>query len=283
MPHSKDPQQPKLSLKDRRRRLAWVKVAAGSAVVALSLVLIWNVARLPEITVAGVDVTGTKLVNASDVQKLAQSKLAGSYLFLVPRTNSLVFPRGSMVAAVVDAFPEVDAVSVVRDGWQKITVVITEREAVALWCLPVLPAQAGEGSSEGESVSSCYLMDKDGFVFASVKDDSKLLIRFLGIVSGEPIGQKYLSGDFASLKSFIEEVSSTAHRTPESVLVEDNGDVSLTFVQGGVLKFVLASDRDATLDNIASVFASRRLDTNEKLDYADFRFGNKVYVKFIEE
>jgi len=274
MPQSKDPKQQKLSLRDRRRRLVWVKVAAGTAVVALSVVMIWYAAHLPGITVAGVEVLGTKLVNASVVKNLVESKLAGSYFFLVPRTNSLVFPRGAVVAAVVQAYPEVDAVSVIRDGWQKITVLITEREPSALWC-------TAPGADTG--ISSCYLMDANGFIFTPVADNARLLVRFSGIISGEPVGQKYLAEDFAPLKSFVEEISSTAHRTPQSVLAEDNGDVSVTFVQGGVLKFVRTADRDATLNNIVSVFSSRRLDTNERLDYADFRFGNKVYVKFIEE
>jgi len=277
MPRPKDPKQPKLSLKDRRRRLVWVKVAAGTAVVALSLVVVWYVARLPEITVAGVEVSGTNLVDASNVKDLVESKLAGSYLFLVPRTNSLVLPRGDLAAAVVQAYPEVDAVSVIRDGWQKVTVLVTEREPSALWCLSATEQEADAGQL------SCYLMDKNGFIFAPAKDSSKIFTRFFGVLSGEPIGQKYLPDDFASFKSFVEEISSTAHRTPQSVLVEQNDDASITFVQGGVLKFVRTADHESTLNNIASVFSSRRLDTKEKLDYADFRFGNKVYVKFIEE
>lgn len=267
MPESK---QSKLRLKDRRRRLEWVKVAAGSAVVLVALVLVWNVSRVPSITVADVEVSGTKLVDQKAARALVQSKLSGAYLFLIPRANSLVFPRGDMLASLVAAFPEIADIAITRDGWQKLTVAITEREPVALWCA-------------NSDDSACYLMDKEGFVFSKAPAGTTLYIRFFGDSTEAPVGSRYLDGDFSSFKSFVEEVSSTAHRTPASVLVEDNGDVSLTFVQGGVLKFVLASDRDATLDNIASVFASRRLDTNEKLDYADFRFGNKVYVKFIEE
>jgi hypothetical protein len=126
-------------------------------------------------------------------------------------------------------------------------------------------------------------MDKEGFIFVEAPVDTTLYVRFSGLVAGDPIGSRYLDGDFDSFKSFIEEVSSTAHRTPQSVVVENNDDVSITFVQGGVLKFVRTDDSEATLDNIASVFSSRKLDTNERLEYADFRFGNKVYVKFIEE
>lgn len=264
------PKQPKLSLKKRRQRLEWVKVAAGTTVVLAAFVLVWHVSRLPDITVNDVEVTGTDLVQAETVQGILESKLNGSYLFVIPRANSLVFPKQDMLASLITAFPEIDRVAIVRDGWQKLAVAVIEREPVALWCTD------GEGSM-------CYLMDKEGFIFSEAPADTALYVRFSGVVLGDPIGSRYLEGDFSSFKSFVEQVSSTAHRTPRSVLVEDNEDVSITFVQGGVLKFVRTDDPDITLDNIASVFASRRLDTNERLDYADFRFGNKVYVKFIEE
>jgi hypothetical protein len=53
-------------------------------------------------------------------------------------------------------------------------------------------------------------------------------------------------------------------------------------VQGGTLKFVRTADRPVLLDNIASIFSARGLSASETLDYADFRFGDKVYVKFLE-
>lgn len=265
-----EPKQQKLSLKQRRQRLQWVKVVAGTAVVLVALALVWNVSRLPEITVNDVEVTGTRLVQADTVEDLLESKLNGNYLFIIPRANSLVFPKTDMLASLVTAFPEIADIAITRDGWQKLAVSIVERNPVALWC-------------SGGDASVCYLMDKDGFIFTEAPKDAALYVRFFGRIAGSPVGSRYLDGDFSSFKSFVEEVSSTAHRTPESVRIEDNGDVSVSFVQGGTLKFVLTDDREATLDNIASVFASRRLDTNERLDYADFRFGNKVYVKFIEE
>ena len=90
------PIQPKLRLQDRRRRLAWVKVAAGTSVVALALVLVFYVSHLPRITIAEVNVSGTNLVSASDVHALVSHELAGSYAFIVPHANVFVAPAASM-------------------------------------------------------------------------------------------------------------------------------------------------------------------------------------------
>lgn len=262
-----EPKQQKLRLKDRRERLMWVKVAAGSSVVAFALLVVWYGAHRPEVTIADISISGDSALAASAVEDVARSALAGSYFALVPRANAFVFPKDTLVAAIAHAFPEVAEISVTRSGWTALSISLTERIPVALWC----------------QSDSCYLMDKDGFVFAKAGNEKTTFIGFSGVLTGEPVGQMYLPGDFASFKSFVEEVSSTVRRSPESVLVEENGDVSLAFQEGGALKFVLSEDREAVLANIVSVFGSPGFGDGKTLDYADFRFGDKVYVKFIEE
>jgi hypothetical protein len=55
----------------------------------------------------------------------------------------------------------------------------------------------------------------------------------------------------------------------------------LTFVEGGTLRFVRTGDTGATLANIASVFGSETFRSDRLFEYADFRYGDKVYVKFL--
>lgn len=264
-----DPKQGKLRLEDKRRRLAWVKVAAGTAVVLVSLVVIWYAARVPEMTIASLSIQGTTLADSQEIERMVREQLSGTYAFLIPRAYSLTFPKSDMLESLMRAFPEIASVSITRDGWQALSVHVNERTAAALWC------------GDNDAAAECFLMDETGFVFAPYSGNT-LLIKFSGVIEGAPIGQTYAS-DFAEFKSYVEEISATAHRTPEAVSIDEHGDVRISFVQGGVLTFVKAADHLATLDNVASVFASRRLDTNERLEYADFRYGNKVYVKFIEE
>lgn len=244
----------------------WVKVAAGSSVVAFAFLFLWYAAHRPEVTITDISVSGDSALSANAVEDVARAALAGSYFALVPRANSLVFPKDALVAAIAHAFPELAEVSVSRTGLTGLTIALTERAALARWC----------------AESECYFMDKHGFVFARAAGNAASLIDFYGVLSGDPVGQIYLS-DFAEFKSFIEEVSSTVRRSPESVTVDENGDASLMFREGGVLKFVRSADREATLANIVSVFSSPGFGKGKTLDYADFRFGDKVYVKFIEE
>lgn len=266
-----DSPQQKLRLKDRRRRLMWIKVAAGSAVVALSLVLVWFVARLPEVTIASVEVKGESLVSADALQSLAEEKLNGSYGYIIPRRNSLVFPKKDMEQALAAAFPPLAKVKVTRAGFTGLVIAVEDRVAVADWCESALGAEAQ---------APCYSMDKNGFIFALAPDASSH-VRFYGALSENPIGKTYLDGGFASLNSLVENISASVHRVPDTVVVDDaSNDVELVFEGGELLKFVRAPNEQATLSNIASVFASQSFKSGKEFEYADFRFGDKVYVKF---
>lgn len=265
MPNS---QQPKLSLRDRRRRLVWVKVAAGSAVVALSLIAVWFLARIPATIIASIEVKGTSIVSADEVKKLVEEKLDGSYAYWIPYRNSLLFPKRNIENAVATAFPPLAKITISRNGFNALTVTAEERMATALWC-------------DGAAEETCYSIDKNGFIFASVTEVPPM-IRFYGALPSVPIGSTYLTGGFASLNTLVTGIASSIHRIPETVIVDGtSNDVELAFADGGVLKFVrTTSNQQATLENIASVFASQSFKKNKEFEYADFRFGDKVYIKF---
>ncbi len=266
--------------------MAWVKVGAGTSVVVISLALLFFVSRLPQVTIAEVDVSGTNLVPAADVQALVMQKLSGTYAFFVPRANALVVPDGSLAAAIEASFPPVQSVSLSTQGFTKLAVAITERQPAALWCAGIPSGEIANDQNNATSTSAapspggCYLMDSTGFIFAPSATTTGFL-SFYGGVSGNPIGSTYLTGGFASLQGELQNIASSIHRTPTETLVDNNGtDVSVAFAEGGVVRFIRTADVQSTVDNIASVFASQSFQQNTNFEYADFRFGSKVYVKF---
>lgn len=278
------PLQPKLRLKDRRRRLIWVKVAAGTSVVALAIAAVFYVSHLPRMTVAEIHVSGTELVSADDVRALVSKHLVGSYAFIVPRANALAAPRGAIRDDIQKTFPPVAQASVSRTNLTTLSVVVTERKAVALWCAGVPSGELADDSATstatGKKSGACYLMDQGGFVFAP--SATTTLVRFYGdIAAAEPVGSTYLTGSFASLEKELAGIASSIKKTPKEALVDNKGqDVSVAFAEGGIVRFVRTADPQLMVENIASVFASQSFKENTEFEYADFRFGDKVYVKF---
>lgn len=254
-----------MRLKDRRRRLVWVKVAAGTAVVAILLCAAFYVSRLPNVTITNVEVAGINTEHAESVKAIAEEKLKGSYGYIIPKTNAFFVPRSEITASILSAFPVAGDVDVSQKDPNTIVVSITERKPAGLWCASL------------ESGEPCYYIDENGFVYADA-ESGEGFIRYFGAISGDAIGQTF--PDFASLREFVDRLQGTIERTPESAELLPNDDITIRLKEGGELKFVFTEELDPLLQNIASVFASQSFTSGREFEYADFRYGNKVYVKF---
>lgn len=266
-----EPIQPKLRLRDRRRKLLQIKIAAGTLVLLLLLGGIFFIARLPEVTISKIEVTGTLVADASLIQRIVEEQISGSYALVIPKKNTLFVPAGDIAKALSGSFPIVKDAKISHTSLTSLSVAVTERTPVALWCAEDAVDAAG----------TCYFMDETGYIYM-VADTTDAYVRYSGALLQEPVGSLYLSGTFHELHTFVGETAKTLSRTADTVFVEPNSDVTLAFVGGGELKFVMTEDSTGTLENIASVFASQKLKGRTDFEYADFRFGNKVYVKFTD-
>jgi hypothetical protein len=261
------PTQPRLRLKDKRRRLAWVKVAVGSAVVALTLVLALYALNRPEANIHDISITGAKLSNVDLMREVAESILDGSYFAIIPRTNVLLLPYQKLEENIQSAFPQVASVVASQTALGTLEIAITERVPVALWC-----ADSGD----------CYLMDGSGYVFDSA-DSHDGLIRYSGRIKGMPVGSVYLDGTFRVFSKAISSLEEATKQKVTDVYVDEYGDAYATLLEGGDIIFALSPEYSELVDNAASVFQTERFTSTRTLDYADFRYGNKVYVRFMGE
>ncbi len=243
----------------------WVKVISGTAIVALTLTLVVYASRMPHVQISEILVEGSRLSNSALIKELAQNELDGYYGFLIPKRNALLYPRTSIAESIELAYPEIRDLAIHRNGYTSLTVTITERIARALWC--------EQGSSD------CYFMDEEGYVYARSPSHAEY-IRFSGMLAENRVGATYLDGSFAPLFDLVRNIEDVTNRTALTVHVDETNDVFLAFKDGGVLRFVRTNEKREALDNIASVFASGKLNEGAPFEYADFRFGDKVYVKY---
>lgn len=262
----------KLRLKDKRRRMRIILFSLGVILFVGATVGIVMGLRMSEVNIASVSVAGTYYTDEKVVLNMIDGMLGGSYFFVIPRTNTFLYPKSAIERDIYSLFPTVREVRFSRIGFTGLSVTLVEREPHALWCSSV------------ESDSPCYLMDEQGFVFAKTNSNEQNFVLYSGNVHGEPLSQTYLEGTYPKLASFVQNLITATNRKPLSVTVDEHNDVVVAFEDGGEVRFTADRADEALLDNIASVFASRRFQSDDEiLEYADFRFGNKIYVKFKDE
>lgn len=250
------------SLAARRRQLRFVIVGLFTALIVAGLSGAVYVLHLPQVTITSVGVTDGDYIDAAAVQSTAESLLAGSYGFVIPRAFTFLYPRTGIITSIHASFPSIKDVVVERRGLTALAVTVIERIPVARWCMS----------------DQCYFMDDTGMVFA--KADSVSGLAYSGLIEGDPSGQTFLDGEFAMLADFMTALPRATGRTPISALVDASDDVYVTLQEGGVIKFNLSSDLANVLANVTTTFASKQFSSGQSFDYADFRFGNKVYVKW---
>lgn len=262
----------------------WIKVAAGASVVVIAVAAVAYVSRLPAVTISNVSVSGTNMVSADSVTALVNESLRGSFAYLIPHTNALFAPTSAITSAVMKEFPQVATVSVSRPNFQTLAIAVTERSPVALWC-PGIPPGEISGDEDASSTPAspgepCFQMDGGGFIFATATPGMALTKYYGGPVHA-PVGDTYLNGDFAVLSSTVSGIADSINQVPQEVLASASGtDVSVAFDSGGIVRFTRGSDKDSVLENVASVFASQSFKDHPDFEYVDFRYGDKVYVKF---
>lgn len=258
-----------MSLKERRRRARRISYVLGALLVGVVLMFIATLARIPETKITSISVSDTTYVHAGALEHVAQKNLAGSHFFLIPRTHTFFAPLSSIRREIENSFPAVKRAIVRRDGMRAITISVTEETPAFLWC------RAHEGASE-----SCFYMSDRGYVFAPAPVAVPTFVRYAGGIVGDPIGSWFLEESFQDLHKVVEQIARVVDERVTFVSVDVHNDVTVTFASGASLMFVRTAHTETLLDAIASVFSVQRAHERRSLEYADFRFGNRVFVKF---
>ncbi|MDD4989509.1 MAG: hypothetical protein PHV42_03745 [Candidatus Pacebacteria bacterium] len=231
-------------------------------------------------TIQNVQVEGSSGVSESLVESKVRDDLSGKYWRFISRANSLFYPGQKIETDILNSFPSVENVSVSRPDFHTLLIEVSERKPIALWC-------EGNTVSVPPQDTPCFLMDKDGLIFA--KAPSTLPEGFLYYFGGEmkegnPIGQTFLDGEKIQNLSFFLGLLPRLHLKPVALLADPNDELEL-YVEGG-LKILLRSDMsyDVALQNFESLWNDPALGWAQKgipstLQYIDLRFDNKVFYK----
>lgn len=256
--------QSKIKTRRRRRRVRAVIVL----VVALLAVCGALVAffRAPFLRVTSVAVTGAQTLSTDEVAAFVQGKLAGDYLFVLPKDDIFLYPQSSLGADLLAKYPTLKHVDVHADNFHTVGVVLSERQPAALWC-----------------ATNCYYMDEDGTVYSSANaTSSDALVTYSG-TAGAGLPKQFLTPDkFQALAALVAALSQTEAGDPvRQVAVDDNGDVRAYFQNSFLLMFNIADEggdifQRFTLARKADPLAGKTLGD---IEYIDLRFGDKLYYK----
>jgi len=240
------------------------------------------------VRIAEVTIQGNSAIEAAELSALVRKTIDGSYFFLFPKDNILIYPRWMLKRLIMDTFKRVNSVTVRLTGATALTVTVSERTPYALWC--------GSFPPEGERgvFIPCYFIDAVGFVFAQAPGISPgVYFEFYGSlhtaigamsVDDISIGKSFLGASDVDRIRHLREMLDRLKLKTRSFFVDVSGKGELFLERAGMIIFDLDQDFPTIFYGLKAA-VEKKIATEgtiawDELDYIDLRFDNKVIFKF---
>lgn len=224
---------------------------------------------LPAFSITTIEVTGVRAMNSNTIHDFVDMQLAsGTGSFLSSRAI-FSYPRTAIEEAIRRQFPRVRSVRVFRPSLlaTAVTIAIEERVPYGRWCVSEI----------------CYLLDENGFIFASSTTATSLLSPYTfsgGLdATSSPIGKTFANTSFGDIRSLLKHLTSAGF-LPRGAMYMNEKDFTIPLSNGYFLKASFGQDFAQLVKNLELVISSDALKgKHPELEYIDLRFGNRVYYK----
>lgn len=244
--------------------------------VLLCVFVVW-LSGLPALQINTISISGATVLREETLKEEVNMMLSGKYLWLVPKTNIFVYPRKQIEVALSKRYPRISSVSLATLDKGMLMVTLRERQPFALWC---------DNVPTDTSVSQCYFLDTDGFVFDHAPQFSgDAYFKYYGILPYEaPVGSYYLSSTtrFHELSDFVSDVKKL-DISPLYITAKNQESFELFIFGGGKILFDTQEGLKKISERLSALLKTQNLVPREGgellVEYIDLRFGNKMFFK----
>ena len=230
-----------------------------------------------------VNVSGNVFVESKDIENGIKDYESGKYFWIIPKRNLVLIHTNKLEQYLMKNFPNIKTVSVTRNFPHTVSVYMTERKGVYLWC--------GNDVSNIEKNSDrpCDFTDSDGFIFnVAPYFSGTQFFAFFGGDSG--IGKVIIDKTEFQKIIYIKKGIEDLGLHPFAISILPEGEYRLYINDDGTsnnnspqIKFNNKINEERIIENLSSAISSKVFidgSAIKKLSYIDLRFGNKVFYKF---
>lgn len=235
---------------------------------------------LPALRVDAVEGAGS---DPDGIASAAKQALLGTRFFVIPRDSIFFIPERDIRARVLDAYPQVQAVSIQATGLTSLKVSTVGRVSTFTWC----------GESVSMPAETCYQADTEGLIFAAKEQDfakregtstatiipqqGELLV--YGPLEGAEAGPVRAHVAYSSaLPTALQFIKAIRGLNADIVSVTLRNDEIDLHTEGGTRITYVIGKEDAAATLAATAFPNLNLNDGS-IEYIDLRFENKVYIK----
>lgn len=266
-----------VNLKDRRRRARRRYLGLCAALLLILVGAIVYTLWRPELRIRHLSFAASDSIA---LESIVGQALKGTIAGVFPRNSILFFPKEQIRRIILDTYPEVAAVSVVRTGVDSIHVQAISRVRAFEWC-----------GTHPDSASACYQADAEGYLFAPSLQagspdgaiaTSTPTLRVYGPISGAeadsvaPLRAR-LTDTFAISPALRVQRVVTSLRAEVASLYIRKDEADMTLVGGTRITYLLGEEERAA--QMIVVAAGQLTLTDGSVEYVDVRFKDRIYLK----
>jgi len=233
-----------------------VLIVAGAVFYGLFL---WKIFWVEKIII-----NGEKKITKEEIEFLVSKRLENNVLFF--KTKSILAVDGGQIEKdILSAFPGISEVRVGKSFFDAISVQITERTAVALWC----------------ENDNCFLLDDRGVIFEEAPIDSGLIIIETAQSPGKLfLGEMVITEDkLAQILAIRSKLTETIQLSIKKAVLLSDERLDVETKEGWTIRFNLKGDLDWQVTELKLALEKQISPEKRKsLEYIDLRFS-RVYYK----
>ncbi|MBX4195422.1 FtsQ-type POTRA domain-containing protein [Candidatus Parcubacteria bacterium] len=260
-------------LHKKKERVKKARYALYAILIAIFIVGPVFTLRSKSLQIRSVSLEGNQVTKEDDIRRIVTESLDGKYLWIIPKSSSLLFQRSTIERGLLAALPRLASADASLSDTKTLRVAVTERTPYALYCSDI---------SNAENPAECFFLDETGYIFSEAPDFSGgvYMVYAADPPFDPPLRRRFLPDQsFKNLDKFARDLVKL--RLEPLVVVRKHDEYDALLRSGPVLKWKSGQDLEHLALDLEAFLNESKMKAGDisKLQYLDLRFDNKVFYR----
>ncbi|TSC52354.1 MAG: hypothetical protein LiPW39_597 [Parcubacteria group bacterium LiPW_39] len=281
--------------KRARRKISWKIWLWGGIFILVLGGLVYLTAISPVFKIKEIAVSGNNFVSAAEIEEAVRALGRQKFLKIITQDTIFALSGKKIENKILTEFPALREIKVKKIPFDKIEILVKEREPAAVWCqtkpesvlapTPVVSATSSAATQKKQLPQSeqCYFVDKEGILFRQAPEISGTLAATFYDSSGQApvLGNQVVASSTIAFAQQLKKAAREIGLDITAFLCEEqiSQDLSVLTSEGWWIYFDVSRPALTQMKIVESLLGEEIKEKRVNLQYVDLRITNRVYYR----